>query len=133
MEDAMLEFLSVIMKNAFHRPATRNYPRVSRAPYEKQKGHIDIDLPACIYCGICSKKCPTGAIEVVRGERLWSIDRFKCIQCNACVESCPKKCLSMGSQYTAPAGEKTVEIFQMPKGPKPAEPATAGKGENRGA
>ena len=44
-----------------------------------------------------------------------------------------KKCLSMASQYTAPAGEKTVDIFQMPKEPKPTVPVTAGKEENHGA
>lgn len=115
----MFEFVPVVIKNIFKGPATRNYPFVKRPEYKQQKGHIRIDLPACIYCGMCSRKCPVNAIEVKRPDKSWSIDRFKCIQCNACVESCPKKCLYMEPQYTAPAGKKTVDLFKMP----PAEPA----------
>ena len=129
----MLEFLPVIIKNGFHRPATRNYPKVTRAPFEKQKGHIAIDLPSCIFCGICSKKCPTGAINVVRAEKLWSINRFKCILCNACAESCPKKCLSMGTEYTSPAGEKSVDVFKIPNEQKATASVSAENQENHSA
>ena len=130
-EVCMLEFLPVIIKNAFLKPATRNYPFVVRAPFDKQKGHITIDLPACIFCGMCARKCPTSAIEVARAEKSWSIDRFKCIQCNACVECCPKKCLAMAPQYTAPAGKKSVEHFVIPVEPK--VPVGAGQEETQGA
>jgi ech hydrogenase subunit F len=130
----MLEFLPVILKNAFHKPATRNYPAVVRAPYDKQKGHIVIDLPSCIYCGMCSRKCPAHAIEVKRADKLWSIDRFRCVMCNACVETCPKKCLTMAGEYTAPAGKKSVDVFQMPSQPAAVKPAVpAGNEENQGA
>lgn len=138
----MFEFINVIIRNALHKPATRDYPRVARAPFDKQKGHIEIDLPNCIYCGMCSRKCPVGAIEVKRPDKQWSIDRFKCVMCNACVESCPKKCLDMDARPTPPATRKTVDIFRMPTQPdapaKAAAPAAPrpvppAQGENHGA
>jgi ech hydrogenase subunit F len=130
----MFDFFPVIMKNAFHKPATRNYPKVSRPPFDRQRGHIEIDLPACIYCGMCSRKCPTGAIEVKRPDKLWSIDRFKCILCNSCVEVCPKKCLSMGSEPMQPASKKSIDVFKMPQAPAPVETEKAAEKEgNLGA
>jgi ech hydrogenase subunit F len=130
----MFDFFPVIMKNAFHRPATRNYPKVSRPAFDRQKGHVEIDLPACIFCGMCSRKCPTGAIEVIKADKIWSIDRFKCILCNACVECCPKKCLSMGAEAMQSARNKSVDVFKLPQVPVPAETVkAAGKEETLGA
>lgn len=118
----MFDFITVALKNCFSRPATRNYPKTKRAPFENQRGHIDINLPSCIYCGMCGRKCPIKAISVSRPDKEWSIDRFKCIMCGECVKTCPKKCLSFGSEYTPPAHEKTVDRFKLPEGPS-AEPS----------
>lgn len=120
----MLEFLTVALKNVFSKPATRNYPFVKRAPYDKQRGHIAINIDDCIFCGICGRKCPVDAIKVNRTEGSWQIDRFKCIMCLACSESCPKKCLSVDPLYTAPANEKTTDKFiGKPPAPKAAPAA----------
>lgn len=123
----MFDFLSVIMKNAFHSPATREYPKVKREPFPGQKGHIDINIENCIFCGMCMRKCPTHAILVKRPDKTWTIDRFKCITCAACTETCPKKCLSMNGQYTPPAHGKSVDSFTKPAAPaavvKPVIPA----------
>ena len=50
---------------------------------------------ACVFCTLCAKNCPNGAITVVREEKLWEIDTDKCVQCGICVSKCPKKCLTM--------------------------------------
>ena len=46
-----------------------------------------IDPEKCKGCGLCIKKCPTGAIS---GEKkgVYSIDVEKCIKCGACFEVC---------------------------------------------
>lgn len=120
----MLDFIPVALKNLFHRPATRNYPTVKRAPYQGTRGHIQIDISACIYCGLCMRRCPTGALKVDRKEKYWSINRFRCIMCGDCTSCCPKKCLSTAEQYTAPASYKSVDIFRVEsEQPAPAAPA----------
>jgi ech hydrogenase subunit F len=107
----MFDFIPVALKNVFSKPATRKYPYIKRTPFEKQKGHIAIDIDSCIYCGMCGRKCPVGAIKVDRAARSWSIDRFKCIMCGACSECCPKKCLDIAGDYTMAANVKSVDTF----------------------
>ena len=50
---------------------------------------------ACVYCTLCAKKCPQGAITVDRAARTWALDAEKCIGCGLCAASCPKKCLTL--------------------------------------
>ena len=121
----MFDFIPAALKNVFSKPATRNYPYVKRDPFEKQKGHIAIDIDNCIYCGMCGRKCPVGSIKVDRAERSWSIDRFKCIMCGACTECCPKKCLDFAGDYTMAANVKSVDTFVGK--PAPEKPAPAPK------
>lgn len=129
----MFDFIPAALKNVFSKPATRNYPFDKRTPYERQKGHIAIAIDSCIYCGMCGRKCPVGAIKVDRTGRSWSIDRFKCIMCGACSECCPKKCLDIAGEYTMAANVKSVDTFVgKPAHEKPAKekPAQAAPKEN---
>lgn len=105
----LLTFAKTELRNLFSKPATRPYPQQERVYPQRTRGHIENDIDTCVFCGLCSKKCPTGAITVNRAEKSWSIHRFSCIQCGYCVESCPKNCLSMHQSYTQPAGKKTVD------------------------
>lgn len=117
---SFLKMSSVVLGNLFRKPYTRLYPFVKREPYQNTRGQIAIDINACIYCGICQKRCPAQAIEVSKTDRNWAIDRMRCVMCNACVEVCPKKCLSMETSYTTPLIQgKKVDLIQGP----PAAPA----------
>ena len=129
-----MNFAKTVMTNLFSKPATRNYPFEPRVYPERTRGQIGIDIDSCIFCGICSKKCPTGAIAVDRAQKTWKIERFGCIQCGSCVENCPKKCLHMQQNYPQPADNKYEESFSQPIPEEVAEqpaPAGAQKDEER--
>ena len=99
----------IIIKNLFRKPATQMYPLVKKEYYPLTRGKVQNRTEDCIYCGMCQRKCPAGAIEVNRAEKLWSIDPLRCITCNYCVEVCPKKCLSMANRYTLPFAKSEKE------------------------
>ena len=101
--------------SVFKKPETTCYPFETKQSPEGLKGHVVNDIESCILCGICSKRCPAGAIDVDRNARTWTIDGFQCIQCFVCVLECPKKCLSMDTAYTAPAGKKEKVQCVKPK------------------
>lgn len=91
----------------FKKPETILYPVVEKPAPAALRGRVECDLSDCIYCGLCAKCCPVGAIEVQRDEQVWSIDYYSCVQCSNCVESCPKGSLSMSTARPAVAKEKT--------------------------
>ena len=51
------------------------------------------DTSKCVFCTLCARKCPAGALEVNRAEKTWVLDEDKCVACGACAEACPKKCI----------------------------------------
>lgn len=109
-----MSFLSItktLLKSMVHGPYTVKYPIKKKEAFERTRGKIDINMPECIYCGMCQRRCPTGAINVSREDKKWSIGRLQCIQCSYCVEVCPKKCLSMNNQYTAPTFDKVRDEY----------------------
>jgi ech hydrogenase subunit F len=117
----------MIIRSLFKKPATLMYPVIQRQWQERTRGHIESRIDSCVFCGICQKKCPTGAITVDKADRSWSIARMQCVSCGCCVEACPKKCLRIDNAYTAPGTEKIVDTYVGPA-PEPkreikAEPA----------
>jgi ech hydrogenase subunit F len=106
---SIMKFSKVVLKSLVSKPATLLYPIKKREFFERTRGHIDIEVDKCIFCGICVKRCPTNAINVERSEKLWAIERLRCIQCSSCVDNCPKKCLYMENEYTAPSTTGSVK------------------------
>ncbi|MDR0852418.1 MAG: 4Fe-4S binding protein [Clostridiales Family XIII bacterium] len=117
---ANLKIGKMVMRSLFRKPATLMYPVIPRKYPENTRGHISVDMNACILCGICSKKCPTDAITVDRDAKTWSIQRMRCIQCSCCVEVCPKKCLINESSYTIPDVMKVADTYEKPEDPADA-------------
>ena len=54
-----------------------------------------IDMSTCVLCGLCARRCPTGALKVDRANGTWTVDRSACLQCGNCVNGCPKKSLAL--------------------------------------
>ncbi len=111
---SIMDFSITALKNLFSKPATSQYPAVPKEYPERSRGHVEIDIDSCIMCGICSRKCMSGAMKVDRATKTWSIERMGCVQCQACVNACPKKCLTMAKGYTEPSAEKTVDTYSQP-------------------
>ncbi len=102
-----------VTKNLLSGPATLMYPKVKRSFTNITRGRVENNINKCIFCGMCSRRCPTYAIKVTKDSKEWQIDRLKCCTCNLCVEICPVKCLSMEIQYAPPLSEKTEAIYTL--------------------
>lgn len=84
-------------------PAPAAKPATPAAPSETPAAEIKprddgkpvSDPSRCVYCTLCAKKCPAGAIEVDRANKTWKLDDEKCVACGTCAEACPKKCIIM--------------------------------------
>ncbi|MEG0476807.1 MAG: 4Fe-4S dicluster domain-containing protein [Raoultibacter sp.] len=98
----------------FKKPETIQYPTQHRFAPEGLKGHIEVDMVHCILCGICEKRCPTGAITVDKPAETWTIDRFRCVQCGSCTRECPKDCLTMMPTYAPAATQKSLDVTKKP-------------------
>ncbi|MDD6728890.1 MAG: 4Fe-4S binding protein [Eubacteriales bacterium] len=120
----IMDFTPQVLKNLFSKPATSNYPFEPRKYPEKSRGHVEINIDDCIMCGLCSRKCMSGAITVDRKTKTWSIERMGCVQCGSCVTACPKKCLSIVPGYSEPSTEKTVDSYSQPIPETPAGKVT---------
>ncbi|MCE5263172.1 MAG: 4Fe-4S dicluster domain-containing protein [Deltaproteobacteria bacterium] len=99
----------MILRSLFGRPATRMYPAVRRDYAEGSRGHIEVAIDECIFCGLCQRRCPSQALSVNREAREWEIDRLRCVSCNFCVEVCPKNCLAIEKGYSAAASSREPE------------------------
>ena len=53
------------------------------------------DPDKCVYCTLCAKKCPGGALEVDRAAKTWTLNEDLCVGCGTCAETCPKNAIIM--------------------------------------
>lgn len=110
---SILSMSKTLLKNLIHGPYTVPYPVKKKETYERTRGSIGITIENCIFCGMCERRCPTGAIKADKAKSEWSIERMKCIQCGYCSDVCPKKCLTMENQYTEPSSEKVKDEYAI--------------------
>lgn len=113
----LFTFAKTVTTTLMRKPATLNYPAEPAKRFDLSRGHLMNDVDSCIWCGLCSRRCPTQAIVVDRKGKTWEIDRFRCVVCNSCVELCPAHCLKMENTYLPPATEGVKELLR----PTPVE------------
>lgn len=99
----ILPMAKTVLKSLFRKASSQLYPLITKEYYPATRGKVLNDTEFCIYCGMCQRKCPAGAIEVIRAKRYWALDSKRCVTCNYCVEVCPKRCMTMDKRYTAPS------------------------------
>ncbi|HWQ93594.1 MAG TPA: 4Fe-4S binding protein [Clostridia bacterium] len=108
---AYFEMTRLALKWALAKPATSRYPFEPRQALPGSRGRLEFSRENCVFCNICAKKCPTGALVVNRTNKKWSIDRLRCISCGYCVEACPKKSLLLSTDHGVPVVTKDREVF----------------------
>lgn len=67
--------------------------------------NIQLDVDACVLCGLCVDVCPVDVISIIPGSELESpeagtallLDETSCIRCGLCIERCPPRALSMAT------------------------------------
>ena len=102
----------LVLKWVFSTPATTNYPFEARVALDGSRGSLVFTDGDCVYCNVCAKKCPTGALLVNRAEKTLTIDRLSCITCGCCVEACPKNSFEFSSGHGTPQTTKGRETYQ---------------------
>ncbi len=98
------------LRSVFTRPPTSRYPFEPRKPSAQSRGQLVFTKATCVFCTVCAKKCPTGALSVNRAQKKWAIDRLLCISCGNCVEACPKKSISLAEAHGVPVLTKDREV-----------------------
>ena len=68
-------------------PAAEIKPREDGKPVQ--------DPNKCVYCTICARKCPAGALTVDRAAKTWTLDEDACVACGTCAGVCPKNAIIM--------------------------------------
>lgn len=95
--------LKDILESFFKDPATQMYPAEKIAPPERYRGELFYDPKACTGCCLCTKDCPSKAIELVILDRaakrfVLKYHRDRCVYCGQCVINCKFKCMGMSHE-----------------------------------
>jgi NADH-quinone oxidoreductase subunit I len=115
---SMFQGLWIVMKYAFKRPITIQYPEEKRKLPSRSRGRHYLTkwedgLERCVGCELCAIVCPSQAIAVKpaenkpgdvhsHGERYASdfqINMIRCIYCGYCEEACPTGAIVLGNDY----------------------------------
>ncbi len=121
-------FTPTVVKNLINKPATRKYPFEVRESFPMYRGELIIDINKCIFCGMCSRKCPSQCITVDKKAATWQCDPHACVYCGYCRDVCPTKCLDMKDVHRAPKAKKKKKVA-----PKKEASKAEGKAEKSAA
>ncbi|HXC63464.1 MAG TPA: 4Fe-4S dicluster domain-containing protein [bacterium] len=109
-------FSLTALASLFKKPATTTWPATPYVPIPGTRGSLQFKAETCNYCTLCALKCPTGAIQVDRVKKAWTLDRFKCIVCAACVDACVKKALACDPSFSPPSDGHVIEVYRVAEG-----------------
>jgi formate hydrogenlyase subunit 6/NADH:ubiquinone oxidoreductase subunit I len=125
-----------LLKNAASKPCTLAYPFEKREMPKGCRGRHDYDEAKCTGCGMCSRVCPSFAIELKglgpKCEGL-KVNLGACLFCQQCEESCPTGAIWLTTAYELAVINKADEILDFKRTPrapptpavKPAVPVSA--------
>ncbi len=64
-------------------------------PQPRDDGKPVQDPAKCVYCTLCARNCPAGALTVDRKAKTWVLDEDLCVACGTCQSVCPKDAIIM--------------------------------------
>jgi formate hydrogenlyase subunit 6/NADH:ubiquinone oxidoreductase subunit I len=117
-----------LLKNAVSKPCTLIYPFEKREMPKGSRGRHEYDEAKCTGCGMCSRVCPSFAIELKglgpKCEGL-KINLGACLFCQQCEESCPTGAIWLTTAYELAVINKADEMLDFKRTPRaPPIPAT---------
>lgn len=107
-----------ILASFFKPPITEKYPFERPETADRFRGKLYYDPAKCTGCNLCSKDCPSDALEMITIDRAakrfvarYHIDR--CTYCGQCVQSCKFKCMGMSNEdwELAALNKEAFEVF----------------------
>jgi len=94
--------LGDVLWSLWNQPVTEKYPFEKREAPTRLRGKLNWDPDKCTGCGLCSKECPSNAVEVItldkKNKRFvmrYHMDR--CTYCGQCAQNCRFDCIDMAS------------------------------------
>lgn len=98
----------------FSKPATGKYPLIKAKVPENFRGKQIFNIDLCVSCGLCSRDCPSGAIEMVDvdGKRRPLFHLDLCVFCYQCADSCPRNAIQPSAIFEIASGKKTDLVLK---------------------
>jgi NADH-quinone oxidoreductase subunit I len=122
--------LWLTFKQMFKPKFTRQYPEEKWSPPTSFRGRpvlvmADNGVERCVACGLCSRVCPSLAIEVQASETpsqdkerypvKFEINMIRCIFCGFCEEVCPEEAIVMSDEYILTFSSQEEAVFGKDK------------------
>lgn len=67
----------------------------------ERRGAVVREEARCVFCGLCARTCPMGAVAFDREARTLTVDGRRCVRCGKCVSSCPRGALHIQKKKPA--------------------------------
>lgn len=117
------------LKQLFKPKFTRQFPEEKWMPPPSFRGRpvlvTENGVERCVACGLCSRVCPSLAIEVQAAETFslekerypqkFEINMVRCIFCGFCEEVCPEEAIIMSDEYILTFSSQREAIFGKDK------------------
>jgi NADH-quinone oxidoreductase subunit I len=121
--------MALTLKMMFRPKVTMQYPEVRFEPPSSYRGRPVLGQEEngeerCVACGLCSRVCPSLAIEVQAAETTREKERFpekfeinmlRCIFCGFCEEVCPEEAIIMSKDYELVFDNRADAIYGKEK------------------